>query len=412
MRIAIVNWSNRRFGGTGTYLSTIVPHLQRAGHQIALWHEVNTPIDYDPIPLPPGAPVWSMADLGLEPALTALDSWQPDLLYAHGLLDPAVERRTLKIAPAVFFAHAYYGTCISGAKTVRRPVVTPCERKFGWQCLAHYYPRRCGGWSPVTMVRQYKQQRARLHLLEEYAAIVTHSTHMHQEYVRHGLNTARVFNVRYGAGEASPAIGSRSAPAAQDGPWELLFAGRMDDLKGGRELILSLPDVVSRVGRDIRLTFAGDGPLRGEWERLARRVSLDQPRVHVRFAGWLPRASMDETFASSDLLVLPSLWPEPLALVGLEAARHRLPVAAFAVGGISDWLTSGHNGYLAPGDPPTVHGLVDAIVACLKDSATHARLREGAAGLSPDFAFDTHVELLLRAFADAASQGRVNGGGH
>lgn len=400
MRIAVLNWSNRRIGGTGSYLSAILPQLQRVGHEIALWHEVDTPTDYAPIPLPPGAPVWSMTDLGLEPALAALSAWQPDLLYAHGLLDPAVERRTLEIAPSVFFAHNYYGTCISGAKTVRRPVVTPCGRTFGWQCLAHYYPRGCGGWSPVTMVRQYRQQRDRLQLLSKYSAVVTHSTHMQKEYIRHGLDTTRVFNVKYGADEASPALAD-VAPAAHDGPWELLFAGRMDDLKGGRELILALPELVKRLDRDVRLTFAGDGPLRGEWERLSQRVCRTESRVHVQFAGWLPRTSIDTLFSQSDLLVLPSLWPEPLALVGLEAARHRLPVAAFAVGGIPDWLTSGHNGFLAPGDPPTVDGLVCAIVACLKDSATHARLREGAGAVSTDFAFEKHIELLLRAFDDA-----------
>lgn len=405
MRIAIINWSNRRIGGTGTYLSAVVPQLLRAGHEIALWHEVNTPVDYDPIPMPPGAPVWSMTELGLEPALSALSSWQPDLLYAHGLLDPAVERRTLQIAPSVFFAHNYYGTCISGAKTVRRPVVAPCGRTFGWQCLAHYYPRGCGGWSPVTMMRQYRQQRDRLQLLSQYSAIVTHSTHMQNEYINHGLNPVRVFNVKYGADESGPAAANSAALEAHDGPWDLLFAGRMEDLKGGRELILALPEVVKRLGREVRLTLAGDGPLRAEWETLAQRLGRSEARVDVRFAGWLPRSGIDALFARSDLLVLPSLWPEPLALVGLEAARHRLPVAAFAVGGISDWLTSGQNGFLAPGDPPTVDGLVDAIVACLKHPAAHARLREGAGALSADFAFEKHIELLLRAFDDATRSG-------
>ena len=101
---------------------------------------------------------------------------------------PQVERRTLDIAPAVFFAHNYYGTCISGAKTFKNPVVTPCDRRFGWQCLAQYYPRRCGGWNPVTMVRLFRQQRDRLELLSRYGAIVTHSAHMQNEYVNHGLD--------------------------------------------------------------------------------------------------------------------------------------------------------------------------------------------------------------------------------
>ena len=254
------------------------------------------------------------------------------------------------------------------------------------------------------MVRQYRQQRDRLRLLPNYSAIVTHSTHMQQEYIKHGLNTARVFNVKYGADETSAASGAGIAPVPHDGPWELLFAGRMDDLKGGRELIQALPDVVRRLNRDVRLTLAGDGPVRSEWETLAQRVCRAEPRAQVLFTGWLPRASIDTLFSQSDLLVLPSLWPEPLALVGLEAARHRLPVAAFAVGGIADWLTSGHNGHLAPGDPPTIDGLVLAIVACLKDAVTHARLRDGAAELSADFAFEKHIELLLRAFDDATKR--------
>jgi glycosyltransferase involved in cell wall biosynthesis len=324
-------------------------------------------------------------------------------LYAHGLLDPSVERRTLEIAPAVFFAHNYYGTCISGAKTFKNPVITPCDRQFGWRCLAHYYPRRCGGLNPVTMVRLFRQQRARLELLPKYAAIVTHSTHMQQEYVNHGLNASRVFNVKYGSDP-------RSADHAMNGhdritenqQWNLLFVGRMDELKGGRELLLALPDVVRRLGRPVCVTFAGDGPQRAEWEQVAAQVARVAPAIRTRFTGWVDRQSVDQLFAESDLLVLPSLWPEPLALVGLEAARHRLPVAAFAVGGISDWLTSGHNGVLAPGNPPTIQGLVDAIVACLEDRDTYARLRAGAGQLSADFAFDTHVELLLRAFNDVA----------
>ncbi len=121
----------------------------------------------------------------------------------------------------------------------------------------------------------------------------------------------------------------------------------------------------------------------------------------MNFTGWVGRSDIDALFARSDLLVLPSLWPEPLALVGLEAGRHRLPVAAFAVGGIVDWLVPGRNGYLAPGDPPTVQGLTAAIVACLRDRPTHARLRDGAGGLSAEFSFDAHVELLLHAFDEA-----------
>lgn len=401
MRLALVNWTNRKIGGTGSYLSTIAPRLREAGFEVALWHEVDVPADLDVIPLPAASPVWSVASLGLEPALAALKEWQPSVIYAHGLLDPAVERRTLGIAPSVFFAHNYYGTCISGAKTFKSPVVTPCSRRFGWQCLANYYPRRCGGWSPVTMVRHFHQQKSRLELLSEYTAIVTHSEHMQREYLNHGLSASRVFDVRHDTGvretpaETEPP--NRRAP--KDRLSRLVFVGRMDRLKGGRELLMAMPDVARQLG-GIHLTFAGDGPDRSSWEALARQVQADN--LEVEFLGWIDRAALDALFARSDLLVLPSLWPEPLALVGLESAQHRLPVAAFDVGGISDWLISGVNGFLAPGDPPTIAGLVEAIVSCLRDRQTHERLRDGAGRLSASGAFDSHVELLLRVLSQVA----------
>ena len=58
-------------------------------------------------------------------------------------------------------------------------------------------------------------------------------------------------------------------PASE--PWRVLFVGRMDRLKGGQEL-LSARCALARpaAGCDrISLSFAGDGPQRMSWERLA-----------------------------------------------------------------------------------------------------------------------------------------------
>ena len=397
MRIAFLNWNNRRFGGTGTYLATVMPALREVGHDVALWHEVDSPAGYPLLPLPANAPAWSVASLGLNVALETLRSWEPDLLYVHGLLEPSVESQAIGVAPAVFFAHDYYGTCINGQKTLTRPVVTPCNRTFGWQCMAEYYPKRCGGLSPVTMVRQFRRQHDRLHLLSRYAAIVTHSCHMQQEYVKH-LPAARVFNVKYGSRVMESRGRSASSEKSREDRWRLLFAGRMDRLKGGSELLQSLPEVRSRLKRSLRLTFAGDGPARAAWEAEAADLSRVDPEIQVTFSGWIAAEALDALYADSDLLVLPSLWPEPLSLVGLEAGRHRLPTVAFDVGGISDWLKPGINGFLAPGDPPTVRGLANAIVTAIESPETYQDLRYGAEHATSDFTLEEHLRRLMNVF--------------
>ena len=197
MRIAVVNWSRRKAGGTETYLSLIIPELARRGHALAFWHEVDSPANREQIELPDGVPSWCVQTLGPRRALDELRDWRPDLIYTHSLLTPRLEAETLKIAPAVFFAHAYYGTCISGAKTFKNPEVTPCDRRFGRACLLQYFPRRCGGLSPLTMVRLFRLQSERLKLLCEYEAILTHSSHMHAEYLKHDLSPDRVHNLSY-----------------------------------------------------------------------------------------------------------------------------------------------------------------------------------------------------------------------
>ncbi len=197
MRIAVINWSRRKVVGVETYLSTVIPELFQAGHEMAFWFQVNEPVERELINLPPGSPAWCVSELGAKRALAALSEWQPSLIYTHKILDPELEAETLRIAPSVFFAHDYHGTCISGDKTFKYPVVKPCNRRFGWQCLMHYFPHRCGGLSPITMLKLYDSQSKRLKLLHRYDAIVTHSHHMLAELIKHDLSPQSAYNFPY-----------------------------------------------------------------------------------------------------------------------------------------------------------------------------------------------------------------------
>ena len=71
-------------------------------------------------------------------------------------------------------------------------------------------------------------------------------------------------------------------------------------------------------------------------------------------------------FASAALLVVPSVWPEPFGLVGLEAGAHGVPAVAFETGGVGEWLRDGTNGLMA-GRRPAVEPLARAIAAALAD---------------------------------------------
>lgn len=406
-------------GGTEAYLEGVISELLKKGHQVAFWHEVDAPANKEPIELS-GIPVWCVAEMGAEQSLTALREWQPDVVYSHSLLKPGLEAAALKIAPGVFFAHAYYGTCISGAKTFKTPVARPCDRQFGWQCFMHYYPHRCGGLSPISMLKEYRRQSERFELLSIYKAIVTHSTHMRDEYIKHGFAPERVRNLSYYAHQADDKFEANGnghprgdvlpAPfkidcetarnAAAPAAWRLLFLGRMDFLKGGRVFLDALPQASDALERPLRVIFAGDGPDRKTWERRAARIKAQRPQLDIDFVGWVKSIQREVLWNDCDLLVLPSVWPEPFGLVGPEAGLHGVPIAAFGVGGITDWLSDGVNGHLAPGDPPTASGLARAIVKCLRDPAGHARLRRGAMAMASRFNMETHLSNLMNVFEE------------
>lgn len=414
MRIAIINWSNRHVGGAETYLGQILPELARSGHELAFMYEIDSPVNREPIALPEGVPTWCVSELGAPRALDALREWKPDLIYTHIIESLHLEAKTLEIGPAIFFAHAYYGTCISGAKAFKSPTVRPCDRRFGWECLLQYYPRRCGGLNPVTMLRLFNFQSKRLELLRRYAAIVTHSTHMRSEYLKHDLPPERVYNLSYcpdGTDESTLDQEQSESPhflasemaddAVTDKAYRhLLFAGRMDLLKGGRTFIDALPQVREALGLTLRVTFAGDGPDRMAWERSAAKVSQRVEGLHIEFVGWVQRPRLELLYKECDLLVYPSLWPEPCGLAGPEAGLFGVPVAAFDVGGFSEWLIDGFNGHLAPGDPPTASGLAQAIVRVLQDPATYKSLRRGALQAARQFSLKNHMVALTRVFEE------------
>ena len=401
MRIAIVNQNRDRVGGVESYLEMLMPALVENRFDVAFMTESGHH-DATPIALAANVPSWSVQELGIAGALGKLRAWKPDVVYLHGHLEPELMRGLTQVAPAVFYAHGYYGTCISGAKSFKFPVVRPCTRRFGPGCLFHYYPHRCGGLNPLTMWRNYYDQSERSTLLRKYSAILAPSEYISAEYLRHGFSREAVHVVPYAFGRREFPGVAPNHRSTNEQPHRLLFIGRMVKLKGGMLLLEAAACAARLLGRTLHLALAGDGPERSRWQRRADSISATNSNVHFEFMGWLNGQALQRMCGASDLLVVPSLWPEPSALVGREVGLQGLPQAAFAVGGNREWLIDGVNGHLAPGDPPTAAGLADAIVKCLSDSQHYALLCEGAVEVARQFTFERHLQLLLPILRNAA----------
>lgn len=406
MRIAIVNSTAQRAGGIETYLDALIPALGAHRHNVHYLHE-RVAEGLPAMSSLDGVPTTCVDEAGVKGALADLAAWAPEVLFVQAMESPVLERRLLGLAPAVFFAHDYSGTCISGSKTFRYPVIQPCDRRFGPMCLLQFYPRRCGGLNPLTMATRYRRAAVRLAALRRYRRIVTFSEHMRSEYRRHGFSDDSVrklppvdtLDTDDTPGTETPRAGTARPPRQG---FHLVYVGRIDLLKGCRVLLEALPLVRERLDGSLRLTVAGIGTDFDRCQAVAANVGGRLAATTIEFVGWASRERCQALLRDADVLVMPSLWPEPFGLAGLEAVHHGVPVAAFAVGGIREWLEHGKTGVLAPADPPSAAGLAQAIVECLTSSAIRQSVAEHARGGHNRHAIGEHVDALVPVLAAAA----------
>lgn len=391
MRILVTNPSRLLLGGAEKYLELLLPALARRGHSLALLYE--HPFDDGAATIDGLAgdlPAWCSDEIGLSSLLDQVAAWNPDVVYTQGFDDPNLEDALLNRYFSVLYAHTYYGTCLSGRKCYSAPRFRPCSRRFGASCLLMYYPRRCGGLNPTTMWRLLEIQSRRKKRLKDYQAIIVGSSHMRHEYELNGVSSQKLWVLPCPNAHTPDEI----IPMPRNPGGRLLFLGRLMDVKGTDYLLRAMPLASSKLSRHLELTIAGDGPERKKLQEIAHRFAID-----VQWAGWVGGQRRSELLRAADLLMVPSLWPEPFGLGGAEAGSVGLPSVGYANGGIPDWLIPGQTGELAPANPPTVEGLAEAIVRALASPSHYQNLRLGAWEMSKRYAPHQHIESLEQILA-------------
>ncbi|MFX0201998.1 MAG: glycosyltransferase family 4 protein, partial [Candidatus Hodarchaeota archaeon] len=125
----------------------------------------------------------------------------------------------------------------------------------------------------------------------------------------------------------------------------------------GLHILLQAARYILETGRGVQLLIVGDGPLRGDLEKLAKKLEIDQ---HVIFTGF--RSDIPTILPLLDVFVMSSIW-EGLGLSAIEAMLAGKPVVASNVDGLSEVVLDQETGILVPPGEPKV--LADAICTLL-----------------------------------------------
>ncbi len=403
MKIAITYWTNHRVGGAEAYMESMMQGMFERGYEIAFFHETDDGSSIPIIRIPDGCQSFGPFKNDIASSVQQLKDWQPDIILSNRLINIKLEEAIRKLAPTIYITHNYVGMCISGSKTHTRPSPKPCSLKFGASCLAHYFPKGCGGRSPLTAWNSYQLQRRWSKILLSSDHILTYSKHMRDQWILHGYPADQIscFSPYPPKDSTKDFPIPNHLPDLNDSnqPVRLLFAGRLELVKGGQFLIEAASLIQEKLNRKVEVVIAGDGPNFEKLKKQALNVEQQQQgAIRFEFPGWLSSGNLWEAMDASHLLVFPSIWPEPFGLLGIEAGLRRLPVIGYPVGGVPDWLRPGVNGYFAENLDDPVNSLAEAACRCFSSPEEHQRLRDGAAEVAAEFTAEKHLNSLDALF--------------
>lgn len=384
----------RNAGGMERYLHDLCGLLAENGHESRVVYDEEAP-DLFQIPSTPaerivGVATWDPATN--RSAWTRLEelasAYRPDLVHLHDPSNPYVTLRLQKRYPTLVCVQTTGHYCLGTKFFPRGP--RPCERAFGPACLALAVARGCASRRPTRLAREYPRVRRELESLRAARSIVVCSRYMRGVLARNGVPEERIVVVP----SFSPGVEAASVCPCPAEP-RLLFAGRITKGKG-LELLL---EALARLP-EATLDVVGDGDRASACHELARRLRVSE---RVRFLGWQPSEALSALYAGARVVVVPSVWPEPFGLVGVEAMACGRPVVAVGVGGIPEWLEDGKTGLLCE---PTPESLSVAVSRLLADSSlAQAMGRRGRERWQQHFSPRAHWELLQEAYRWARRQG-------
>ncbi|MBI4591557.1 MAG: glycosyltransferase family 4 protein [Candidatus Rokubacteria bacterium] len=165
----------------------------------------------------------------------------------------------------------------------------------------------------------------------------------------------------------------------------VLYVGKFSPGKGTADLLVAAKKVVASVPEALFL-FVGEGELAAAGR-------------HIRRLGPLPNSEVLALYPLADVVVVPSVIPDALSRVILEAMAAGRPVIGTRVGGTPELILDGKTGLLVERNDPD--GLAQALLSLLRDEALRAELAAaGRRRLDELFGPERSLDRLLDLYRE------------
>jgi glycosyltransferase involved in cell wall biosynthesis len=314
-----------------------------------------------------------------------LDAFQPEVVHFHNLsglslgLIGTAARRGIR---TVMTLHDYWGFCFKN--TLLYVDGSVCEDASRCASCRPSIQDDDGHEYPIRVRNDYIAfQFANVDVFlspsnalgERYRA--TGTTGDRLRIVPNGVDT-----VRFSVLERKPVPGEL----------RVTYAGYLGPHKGLDVLIDAVARIPRREALKVRLIGAG-----WQMQELNERIASAGLQQTMRISTGVPHKLMEDVYRETDVLVLPSIWPENQPCTIMEAMACGLPVIASDLGGIRELITHGRQGFLfGLGDSGELARLIELFQAqpeLAEQMGAAARVR------AEQYRFDFYIDALERFFA-------------
>jgi glycosyltransferase involved in cell wall biosynthesis len=184
-------------------------------------------------------------------------------------------------------------------------------------------------------------------MLDAVKLVLVRSESLRRAVLNLGCNEKKIEVQRTGIPLDQFPFRERAFP--KNGEWRFVQAGRLIEKKG-------LPVTLRAFAKFLReyptatLTIAGEGPLLGQLQELARELNIEE---RVSFTGFVSQEQLRDAYCASHIFLHPSETgpdgnQEGIPNSMLEAMASGLPVFATEHGGIPEAIENGVSGVLVP----------------------------------------------------------------
>ncbi len=166
------------------------------------------------------------------------------------------------------------------------------------------------------------------------------------------------------------------------------------------DIVRAIPRVHARLPEPLRPRFLliGDGLERRRVLSEARRLGV---LSHLDLPGFLDRSEIRQRFAESSIFVLPT-EREAMSIVCVEALSAGLPVVAMNMGGVSDVVLHGEEGYLCG----SAEEFATSIARLVADASLRKKMAKAAPSRVQRFSWDGVIDRHINVFDLAMAKKR------